>query len=221
MKINKVAAIIPAYNEQDIIAEVVAAAKKSDLIDEVIVVSDGSTDKTVTRARAAGASKVLDLKKNLGKGMAMVTGVEQTKAEVIVFLDADVHGLKPGHIKKIVDPVLRGSVVMNIGVIDRGRFISNLAGYMPLISGERALQRFVIERIPKEYLQGFKIETALNYYCRSRRLPYDFVFLPGVSIKKKIEKVGFFPGLWQYFKMIFEIIDAMIVLRWAKVKKIF
>jgi len=218
---TKIAVIIPAYNEESGIAEVVRAAKTSDLVDEVIVVSDGSDDNTVKNAKEAGASKVFALRKNIGKGLAMIYGVEHTKADIILFLDADVYGLTASHIKRLVQPVLRGDEVMNVGIRDRGRIISALGSYLPLIGGERALERYIIERIPKKYLRGFKIETAFNYYCRSRNLPYGCVFLKDVNIKKKMEKVGFFLGLWQYIKMTFEIINAMIAVRLARMRKIF
>jgi len=217
MKI-RVAAVIPAYNEDKTIADVVKVAKASDYVDEVVVVSDGSTDKTVAKAEKAGADKVVDLPAKGGKGAALLRGVAETKAEIIVFLDADLKGFTEQHIKKLVEPVIRGQKVMAAGLRDRGKILTKLEKYLPLVGGERALQRFVIENIPKKYLQGFMVEIALNYYCRSRNLPYGGVFLRGLNMRKKMEKVGVLKGLWQYIKMYFQVVKAMAIVRLAKIK---
>jgi len=217
MRRARVAAIIPAYNEERTIAGVVTAAKESDLLDEVIVVSDGSTDKTSARARKAGAI-VFDLPIKHGKGAAMLHGVTQTDAEILLFLDADLTGLSAQHIKKLVEPVFRGEKVMVTGIRDRGWFLSKLGGHLPLIGGERALQRFVIENISDKYLKGFMAESALNYYCRSRGLAYGSVFLRGLNMRKKMEKVGVLKGLGEYIKMYFQVVKAMAVVRSAKIR---
>jgi glycosyltransferase involved in cell wall biosynthesis len=217
---TKIAAIIPAYNEAKTIADVVRAAKGSDLLDEIIVVSDGSRDKTAEIAKKAGA-KVFELKPNRGKGGAMAYGVKQTKSDIILFLDADLRGLTAGHIKRLLEPVIRGKMAMAVGIRDRGKIISKIAPYLPLIGGERAMQKFIFERVPEKFLKGFMVEEALNFYCRSRRLPYGTVFLPGLSMRKKMQKVGFWHGLWQYIKMSKEVTKAMIAVRLAHRKKKF
>lgn len=217
----RVAVIIPAYNEDKTIADVVKVAKASDFVDEVVVVSDGSTDKTAFKAKRAGADKVVELPVKGGKGAALLRGVAETKAEIIVFLDADLRGLREQHIKQLVEPVLRGQKVMVTGLRDRGKILTKLEKYLPLIGGERALERFVIENIPKKYLEGFMVEIALNYYCRSRGLPYGGVFLRGLNMRKKMEKVGVLRGLLQYIKMYFQVIKAMAIVRLAKMRREF
>lgn len=65
--------IMPAYNEEDGIAQAVADCQACPLPVDVVVISDGSTDRTAALARAAGAA-VVDLPANLGVGGAMRTG---------------------------------------------------------------------------------------------------------------------------------------------------
>lgn len=213
----RVAVIIPAYNEDKTVADVVKVGKASELVDEVIVVSDGSTDKTAEAARRAGA-RVFELHPNRGKGAAILRGVAGTKAEIIIFLDADLKGLTEHHIKKLAEPVMRGRMAMAAGLRDRGKFLTKLEKYLPLIGGERALARYVIENVPKKYLQGFMIEAALNYYCRSRGLPYGGIYLRGLNMRKKMEKVGVCKGLRQYIKMYFQVVKAMLIVRWAQAR---
>lgn len=212
----RVSAIIAAYNEESTVANVVRTFKSSPLIGEVIVVSDGSIDKTAERAREAGADIVHELSVKRGKGEAISHGVTHSDGEILFFADADLRGFSPEHIEKILQPVLKGKLQMSVGLRDRGIWQIKMTAHLPLISGERALRRTIFLNIPTKYLRGFMLEAALNYYCRSRRLPYGTVILPGLTIRRKMQKVGFWRGLGQYIKMGYQIVKAMIVVRAAR-----
>ncbi len=86
---TKVSSIVAAYNEELTIASVVRALKSSPLIDEVIVVSDGSTDKTAQKATEAGADIVHELPIKKGKGAAISHGVTHADGEILFFSDAE------------------------------------------------------------------------------------------------------------------------------------
>jgi cellulose synthase/poly-beta-1,6-N-acetylglucosamine synthase-like glycosyltransferase len=86
-----VSLIVPAYDEEDVIAAKVANALALDYPRDrvqVIVASDGSTDATAERARAAGASLVLELAPG-GKIAALNAAAEQAAGEVLAFSDAN------------------------------------------------------------------------------------------------------------------------------------
>jgi len=210
-----VAAIVPAYNEEETIGPVVKALVGSGFFNEVIVISDGSTDKTAAYAREAGATLVHELPRRGGKAAAMQHGITHTDAPIIFFADADLYGFNKDHIKKILDPVVQGKKVMNVGIRDRGAFFMGLSKHLPLIGGERAIIRKVIEDIPQKYLQGFMVEAAMNYYCRSRKLPYGSVPCNGLHIRHKYQKVGVGKAMGQYFRMSWQVLHAMIAVRWA------
>ncbi|MDP3244536.1 MAG: glycosyltransferase family 2 protein [bacterium] len=212
----KVAVIIPAHNEEKTVTDVVRKAKSSPLINEVIVVSDGSRDKTAQIARQAGADKVIELPRRRGKGEAMACGVKETDAPFLFFLDADLLGLTPEHLAEILEPVLRGKLVMNVGLRDRGWLGTWLARHLPLIGGERAMRREIFENVPEKYRQNFKVETSLNYYCRANRLPYDKVVLYRIGLVRKMQKFGFWVGIWEYLKMGWEILKNMAEVRMVR-----
>ena len=83
--------IVAAHNEEALIGSKVRNIDASDYPSEaieIIVASDGSTDRTVTAARRAGADKVLDLER-VGKIVALNRAVEEASGEILVFTDAD------------------------------------------------------------------------------------------------------------------------------------
>ena len=84
--------IVPAFNEEKNIEEVLKVLMGSKDLDEVILVDDGSTDKTAKIAEKLGA-KVVKLQKNEGKGNAMKQGFKAANASVGIFFDADLIGL--------------------------------------------------------------------------------------------------------------------------------
>ncbi|MDQ4143295.1 MAG: glycosyltransferase [Actinomycetota bacterium] len=92
----RISVVIPAYNEAPTIAGVVREASKAALVDDVIVVDNGSQDETA-RLAAAGGARLISHRSG-GKGEAMLAGVRATDAEVIVFLDADLLGLRSEHV---------------------------------------------------------------------------------------------------------------------------
>jgi len=210
-----VAAIVPAYDEEKTIGRVVRTLRSSRGIDEVIVVSDGSTDRTAEEAAAAGA-RVVRLRENVGKGGAVKMGAAATRAEILFLCDADFIGLEPRHVENILAPVVEGRLMMCTGLRDRGPSLTRLIAHLPLLSGERALRREVLEGVPRRFLQGFRIEMALNWYCRANRLPYGSVPTLGVGQVRKIEKVGVLRGLAGYAVMIWEVAEAMVRVRFAK-----
>ena len=101
-----VTVVIPAYNEQEHIADTIRAVKKRGFAEEIIVVNDGSQDSTGERARAEGVT-VLDLNPNQGKGEALNSSIPYINGEIVVFLDADL-GECAGQGELLIKPVMEG-----------------------------------------------------------------------------------------------------------------
>ncbi|MBI4458304.1 glycosyltransferase family 2 protein [Candidatus Uhrbacteria bacterium] len=211
----RAAAIIPAYNEAKTVGDVVRTVAASKMFAEIVVVSDGSTDDTSRIAKEAGATLVHEMPWKHGKGAAMGHGVMHADAEAVCFFDADLRGLTVEHVRLLLEPVLAGERYMNVGLRDRGPFWTALMKALPLVGGERALRREIFDAIPEIYLHGFKVESALNYFCRVNGLPYGTVVLPGLGIVRKIAKVGWLRGLRQYLGMWLQVATAMLQVRLA------
>ena len=80
--------VIPAYNEADVIGEVVAALTAAATWHEIIVVDDGSHDATASRASAAGAA-VVRHPYNKGNGAAVKSGIRKATGEFVLIIDGD------------------------------------------------------------------------------------------------------------------------------------
>ena len=98
-----IVAIIPAYNEEDALADVIDRTSK--YVDRVIIVNDGSVDNTAEVAMNAGA-EVINHNTNLGKGEALKSGFKAIDDDsIIVTIDGDGQH-NPDEIPDIVKPII-------------------------------------------------------------------------------------------------------------------
>lgn len=119
----KLIVTIPAYNEEDTIADVIQEVPREipgvDKV-EVLVVDDGSTDRTVAVARAAGADHILSHKINLGLARTFRAAVHEALkrgADIIVNTDADNH-YHQSRIPDLIRPILDGRADITVGSRD-------------------------------------------------------------------------------------------------------
>ena len=115
MNKQAITVIIPAYNEQDSIANVINDIPA--IVNEVIVVSNNSTDNTELNAKNAGATVLTENRKGDGyaclKGMGYVAK-QENKPDIIVFLDGD-YSDYPEQLTEIVSPIINDNLDFVIG----------------------------------------------------------------------------------------------------------
>lgn len=110
---TKLSVIIPAYNEEKTIREVIERVKKVQLkgiAKEIIVVDDLSDDNTREILRNIGDNslKIVFHEKNLGKGAAVRTGIKNCTGDIILIQDADLE-YDPAEYEKLLSPVTSGN----------------------------------------------------------------------------------------------------------------
>lgn len=205
----KTVAVIPAYNEEATIDTVAEMLVSHQLIEDVIVISDGSTDNTVKVAQDAGA-QVIEQQENLGKGAAMQVGINTElaeKADIILFLDADLLGLTAEHINKLLQPIIAGKVEMTLGVFTKGRMQTDFGHKItPFLSGQRAVKRRVLDNISNLEATRFGVEMALTKYVKENDVEFKKVELRDLTHRMKEEKMGFWRGLIERIKMYWQVI---------------
>jgi polyisoprenyl-phosphate glycosyltransferase len=215
-----VAVVIPAYNEATRIAHVLTAAVGAKLPHEIIVVCDGCLDNTAAVARKFDGVQVKELPLNQGKGAAMATGVNATRAQIIAFVDADLQGLYPEHIDGIIKPLLENRADMCVGVFRGGKYWSDTAQRIsPYLSGQRAIRRELFEAVPYASELRLGIEVALNTTAKRKKARILRVVLRGVSNCHKEQKMGIVKGTAARAKMYVEIGQAMVKTRRRQAKR--
>jgi len=149
----KVVATIPAYNEEKSIGAVISEVKK--YVDQVVVVDDGSADKTFRAAAGAGAD-VLKHPINRGQGAALKTGIDYALnqgAEVIVHFDADGQQ-EPAEIRPMVSHLLNN----NFDIVIGSRFLDKKPQNIPLIRKTGLKLAILVEW----FHSGLKLSDAHN-----------------------------------------------------------
>ena len=122
---KKVSVIIPAYNEEEVIGNCLKSLLKQTFKPlEIIVVDDGSTDNTISIVKNCQLSTVncqLFRQKHLGPGPARNLGASNAKAEILIFVDADMTFDK-NFIKDLIKPIQKKET---IGTFSKKELVSN------------------------------------------------------------------------------------------------
>ncbi len=107
--------IVPVYNEEKTVAEVLKRLLKVSIVDEIIVVDDGSHDDTEIKVRSVKSKKITYFKKdNGGKGSAIQYGLTQVTGTHVLIQDADLE-YDPEDIPTLFEPIQRGRVEIVYG----------------------------------------------------------------------------------------------------------
>jgi len=184
----KVSIVIPALNEEESIGRVLDQIPLGKLPQtEVIVVDNGSTDRTAQVALSRGARVVSEPRR--GYGVATMSGVSRASGDVIVTMDAD-GAHSPSDLPVLIDPVVKGFSMATVGVrihsfphgMKIRRFLGNvlLARVFDTLYGERlsdvqcgfrAMSRKVFDKITLSEI-GMQFTTELLLELKEKRVPF-------------------------------------------------
>jgi len=113
----KLSIIIPAYNEEKTISEIIKKVKIQDVFGmdkEIVVIDDGSTDDTSNILKKIKGIIAIKHDKNKGKGAAIRTGLKKATGGIILIQDADLE-LTPEDYPLLVQPILKGNAKVVFG----------------------------------------------------------------------------------------------------------
>jgi len=215
----KLIVMVPAYNEEKTIGKVIKEIPREvegfDEV-EVLVINDGSTDRTAEVAKKMGADYVVSHKRNLGLANAFKTGLEgalKFGADVIVNIDADGQ-YNAKEIPKLIEPILRGEADIVIGdrQIDKldhmpkakkignkiATWVTRKLSGLPVRDAQSGFRAFSKEAAMRMNLLGdytYVQETIIQ--AANKNLKIEWV---PVEFRKREGKSRLIPNIWSYAK---------------------
>ncbi len=195
-----VSAIVPVYNEEKTVAKVVRVLLASPLIREVIVVNDGSTDRSLSILQQFQPRiRLINLHHNHGKGFALATGVKAAVGEIVIFLDADLINLNQNHISTLLSPLLNKQARAVVGL--PGGKASPWSSFFDYLGGQRAYyRRDLLPLLSKMRQARFGVEILLNKRFKAETTKVRLVGLrvllkyqkrsPTIAVKEYLQEAG-------------------------------
>lgn len=183
--------LVPAYNEEETISSVISEIpRKISGVEKVsvLVVNDGSSDKTVDLALNAGADKIVSHRRNMGVGAAFMTGIRNAismNADIVVTLDADSQ-FDPKSIPELLVPILNKELDVVIG----SRFLGQNPSGIPKIKlvGNKIFSKIVSWLTNQKFTDS---QTGFRAYSKEALLNTsvvsDFTYTQEVLIDLKFK----------------------------------
>lgn len=187
----KLSVIIPVYNEEKTLSEIIKRIDRVKLEKELIIVDDGSTDRTKEILKQLIALGRTDLKvvfhaENQGKGAAIRTGIKEVSGQAVIIQDADLE-YDPNDYLELIKPIIKGESQVvygsrNLGANKRGGAVYYWGGVFLSWLANR-LYGIKITDEPTCY-KVFSTEIIKGLNLKSRR----FEFCPEVTAKLAKQK---------------------------------
>jgi glycosyltransferase involved in cell wall biosynthesis len=207
---SKVSVIIPAFNEQARIPNVLRALENHPLVWETIVVDDCSVDKTAEAVAKFPSAKLIRLSKNGGKSKAVATGIKASNGDIVCLLDADLVNLAASDITNLISPVISGLADISISYRKQNVWFDRMVGF-DFISGERVYHKTFIQdhldeitRLPAFGLEVFTNKLIIAQKARIKIVPFISAYSP-----LKYQKSGTWAGVKSDFHMAADILGTI------------
>lgn len=200
-----VSAIVPAYNEEKNIVYILRILKTISELTEIIVVDDGSSDRTAILASNLPGVRVITNTKNMGKTRSVIAGIKVAKNDAILMVDADLVGLESGHIQELIDTYKLG---MDMVILDYGNqefYLRKIIRSFPALSGVRIISKKEFGKIKFTTRDRFELENRINKHYLDNQLSVIVINGDTVHTPHKYEKYSFHKGIYLEARALREI----------------
>ena len=203
--LNKYSCIITAFNENPRILNVLKVAIKIKNVDEVIVVDDGSIDNTASVVKSNFPQvKLIVHETNKGKVEAVRTGVNASKNNNLLLLDADLIGLVASETEKALDIFENDNLdclVMLTEADKYNKLIRKIFKGTSFVAGDRIIKKDILQNILKDTsLKNYGLEIAENKYLFKNNCKVARFQLSAIDLGKN-SKYGIIKGTIGEIKM--------------------
>lgn len=222
MKYNSCTCIIPFYNEQEGVIEVVKKLSTIRQFDELILVNDGSQDKSLelvekfVKNHKKNNIRIVSYKKNKGKAHAIHQGLKKVKTEYVCMFDSDLKGIKTQEIIYMIENMYQHSEI-DMGILRRihaKRYIKLF--YRELIlSGQRMLRTKDLLEVYKEEFEKYQLEVAINTFMEKQKKTIVRYPFTGENTFKS-QKRGIFDGIKKDISMFRDIFKYQGLIRYVR-----
>lgn len=233
----KILAIVPTFNEEENIENVIESIRDSNPLIDILVVNDGSNDRTAEIARSKEFARVVNLPCNLGIGGAVQTGfkfAERWGYDIAFQFDGDGQHMA-SEIEAILEPLRDNRADVIIG----SRFRGNNSGYRPTFARRMGIKLFefanllLIGQRITDNTSGFRAYNRKAIHFLARNYPMDYpepeaVLILGkngfrleeVSVRMREREGGrsSISGVWSFYYMT-KVLLALIVC-WIRPREI-
>lgn len=201
-----VSAIIPVYNEDKSLDDLLRTICSFKNVHEIICVDDGSQDRSLEILdRYSKHVQIIHFSTNCGKGSALAAGIKAARGDIVLFLDADLLNLNSRHIQALVEPLIHQRSKAVVGYCRTSEIHIKFG---ELISGQRAY--FRSDLLP--YLDEMEpMRYGIEMFLNSLFHPKDVEFIPLTNLRSiyKYEKYGSKEVAEQYYKEGKDIIKTL------------
>ncbi|MCL4557743.1 MAG: glycosyltransferase family 2 protein [Deltaproteobacteria bacterium] len=208
--------IIPAYNEEKNIPRVLDVATTFRGFGEILVIDDGSHDKTTQVAQSYQAAcptlRVITLPKTNGKAGVIKRGIIDSKDGIIVTLDADLIHLTHENISSLILPVMKREVDQTI--LDRAGDHTPVWGWTncaKYFGGERAFWKKDFLEIDIPDSSGYLLEIINNLHYIRKGKTIRTIFCSNLYTVHQFNKLDMITGTKNYIAMSISIVRAATV----------
>jgi glycosyltransferase involved in cell wall biosynthesis len=198
--------IIPFYNEEDRVLQVLEVVTQIKGITQVICIDDGSTDDTPDKILAHWPQVTLvRLPYNQGKAAAIRQGVNLAKNETILLMDADLQSINKAEVEQAIQALAHHDLDMLIlRRINAPWFVKFDRGDT-LLSGERLVKKKDLVHILNQEVNHYQVELAINLYMQKHKR--NVRWMPWSATNTyKAKKIGLVKGYQKEFKMFTDIV---------------